>query len=38
VFTVAAAEGIREVLQGPAEYFKTLDLPEALVHWGHPGQ
>ena len=20
-----------------AAYFSTLDLPEALIHWGHPG-
>ena len=37
VFTVAAAEGIRELLQPQADFFKTLELPEALVHWGHPG-
>lgn len=37
LFTVAAAEGIRELLQPSADYFRTLDLPEPLVHWGHPG-
>lgn len=37
LFTLAAAEGIRELLLPQAEYFKTLQLPEALVHWGHPG-
>jgi hypothetical protein len=37
VFTVAAAEAIRELIQPQADYFKTLNLPEALVHWGHPG-
>ncbi len=28
VFTLAAAEGIRELLAPPAEYFNTLNLPE----------
>lgn len=37
LFTLAAADGIRELLTPPAEYFNTLNLPEALVHWGHPG-
>jgi hypothetical protein len=37
LFTVAAAEAIRELIQPQADYFKTLNLPEALVHWGHPG-
>lgn len=37
MLTIAAAESLREALQGPSDYFKTLDLPEALVHWGHPG-
>ncbi len=27
-----------ECTQEPqAAYFSTLDLPEALIHWGHPG-
>lgn len=37
VFTLAAAEAFRELLQPQADFFKTLNLPEALVHWGHPG-
>lgn len=37
VFTLAAAEGLRQALLPQAEYFKTLNLPEPLVHWGHPG-
>jgi hypothetical protein len=37
VYTVAAAEGIRAALAPTAEYFATLNLPSALVRWGHPG-
>lgn len=37
VMAVGLADPIREALTPPAEYFKTLDLPEALIHWGHPG-
>ncbi len=37
VFTLAAGEGMRELLQPQADYFSTLGLPEPLVHWGHPG-
>lgn len=37
VYTVAAAEGLRRMLTPQADYFNTLGLPEALVHWGHPG-
>mgnify|MGYP001807613006 CR=1 FL=1 len=41
VATVAAAGGLSEALHGyldpQAAYFSTLGLPEALVHWGHPG-
>ncbi len=28
---------LEEALKPQAEYFSTLDLPEALIHWGHPG-
>ncbi|KAG1662945.1 hypothetical protein FOA52_006698 [Chlamydomonas sp. UWO 241] len=37
LFTLAAADAIREALTPAAAYFNTLDLPEALIHWGHPG-
>ncbi|PNW87508.1 hypothetical protein CHLRE_02g143450v5 [Chlamydomonas reinhardtii] len=41
IATVAAAGGLSEALHGyldpQAAYFSTLGLPEALVHWGHPG-
>lgn len=37
VATLAAAEGLRNALQPQADYFNTLGLPEALIHWGHPG-
>jgi len=34
---VAGINLMRAFLEPQAEYFKTLNLPEALVHWGHPG-
>ncbi|GIM03209.1 hypothetical protein Vretimale_8007 [Volvox reticuliferus] len=37
LFSIAAVDAIYEILQPPAEYFQTLNLPEPLVHWGHPG-
>ncbi|KAG2495104.1 hypothetical protein HYH03_006714 [Edaphochlamys debaryana] len=41
LFTLAAAGGLADTfysaLEPSATYFKTLDLPEALIHWGHPG-
>ena len=33
VATLAGAEGIRSMLQGPADYFATVGLPEWLIHW-----
>jgi hypothetical protein len=33
----SVAGGLRASLAPTAEYFNTLGLPEALVHWGHPG-
>jgi len=35
--TLAAANPIRSFLEPQAQFFSTLDLPEWLVHWGHPG-
>eukprot|EP00890_Picochlorum_soloecismus_P000729 jgi/Picsp_1/1657/NSC_05131-R1_protein len=35
--TLAAVNPVRAFLEPQAAYFKTLDLPEWLVHWGHPG-
>ncbi|KXZ49212.1 hypothetical protein GPECTOR_22g802 [Gonium pectorale] len=41
LFSLAAAGGLSDAfysfLSPQAEYFKTLNLPEALIHWGHPG-
>lgn len=42
VFELAArrasfGEGVRAALAPSAEYFQTLHLPDALIHWGHPG-
>ncbi|GFR47562.1 hypothetical protein Agub_g9287 [Astrephomene gubernaculifera] len=37
LFAVAAADAFYQILLPPAQYFKSLNLPEALVHWGHPG-
>eukprot|EP00798_Chlamydomonas_sp_ICE-L_P018906 gene18906-25464_t len=34
---MTVADGFRDYLKPFAEQFSTLDLPEALVHWGHPG-
>jgi hypothetical protein len=34
---LAAGLGIAKSLQPYADYFSTLNLPEPLVHWGHPG-
>lgn len=31
------ANSLREALTPQADLFKTYDLPEALIHWGHPG-
>lgn len=28
--------GLREVLEPIADWFRVLDLPEPIVHWGHP--
>ncbi|KAL6760888.1 hypothetical protein V8C86DRAFT_1008922 [Haematococcus lacustris] len=30
-------QSVREALQPQADTFSALNLPEALVHWGHPG-
>lgn len=35
--TVGGVNPFREFLQGQADYFSTLGLPDWLVHWGHPG-
>lgn len=35
--TLAAVNPVRAFLEPQAEYFKTLNLPEWLIHWGHPG-
>ena len=32
------SDGIRATLAPSAEYFQTLHLPDALIHWGHPGE
>ncbi|BDA43402.1 hypothetical protein COCOBI_04-4140 [Coccomyxa sp. Obi] len=41
VYTLAAgggiSDGIRRLLTPQAEYFSSLNLPDWLVHWGHPG-
>ncbi|GLC36896.1 hypothetical protein PLESTB_000180900 [Pleodorina starrii] len=37
LFSIAAVDAIYQVLKPQADYFATLDLPEPLVHWGHPG-
>jgi hypothetical protein len=42
VFELAArrasfGEGVRAALAPSAEYFQSLHLPDALIHWGHPG-
>lgn len=37
VLSVAAVNPLRGFLEPQAAFFKTLDLPEWLVHWGHPG-
>eukprot|EP00271_Cylindrocystis_brebissonii_P014729 TRINITY_DN36207_c0_g1_i1.p1 TRINITY_DN36207_c0_g1~~TRINITY_DN36207_c0_g1_i1.p1 ORF type:complete len:236 (+),score=32.11 TRINITY_DN36207_c0_g1_i1:103-810(+) len=37
VVTLAAAEGLRELLEPLAEEVNLLNLPDWLVHWGHPG-
>lgn len=37
VLLLAAVNPIYKALEGPANYFASLDLPEPLVHWGHPG-
>mmetsp|Transcript_39588 Transcript_39588/g.88056 ORF Transcript_39588/g.88056 Transcript_39588/m.88056 type:complete len:212 (-) Transcript_39588:422-1057(-) len=37
LLAIPAAEGITAALTPAADYFRTLDLPEPLVHWGHPG-
>ena len=34
---VAASLGLEQALTPPAEYFASLNLPNALVKWGHPG-
>ena len=31
------SDSIRSSLAPSAEYFQTLHLPDALIHWGHPG-
>lgn len=30
-------EAAKAYLAPQAEYFATLNLPEPLIHWGHPG-
>ncbi|KAK9810456.1 hypothetical protein WJX72_010969 [[Myrmecia] bisecta] len=37
VYTLAAAEGLRRALQPQADLFNSWNLPDWLVHWGHPG-
>ncbi|EFJ49760.1 hypothetical protein VOLCADRAFT_89542 [Volvox carteri f. nagariensis] len=37
LFSVAAVDAIYQYLKPQAEYFNTLNIPEAIVHWGHPG-
>jgi hypothetical protein len=37
VYDLAAAGGLRAALTPAADYFSSLGVPEALVHWGHPG-
>eukprot|EP00889_Picochlorum_renovo_P006455 jgi/Picre1/33485/NNA_008809.t1 len=37
LLTLGAANPVRAFLEPQAEFFKTLDLPDWLVHWGHPG-
>lgn len=37
VMALGLADALNGYLQPQADYFSTLGLPEALVHWGHPG-
>lgn len=37
LLTLGAANPVRAFLEPQAEFFKTLGLPDWLVHWGHPG-
>lgn len=37
LFDVAAADGIRAALQPQADLFATFNVPEPVIHWGHPG-
>ena len=34
---LVAAEGLRELLEPFGELVRSLDLPDWLIHWGHPG-
>lgn len=34
---VYSAEGIASLFEPIAEVVRSLDLPDWLVHWGHPG-
>ena len=36
VLTLAAINPIRALLEPQAQFFSTLNLPEPLIHWGHP--
>lgn len=35
--TLGAVNPFKDFLQGQADFFSTLNLPDWLVHWGHPG-
>lgn len=35
--TFGAINPFKDFLQGQADFFSTLNLPDWLIHWGHPG-
>lgn len=37
LLALAGINPVAQYLQGQADFFSTLGLPDALVHWGHPG-